>query len=78
MIPLMFLSLINISVFYQDGDLGEKNSVIATVMVAFAATVLTIRNIVPPGSGMVFIEYVAYAYLLISIFTLINALIYRE
>lgn len=47
-------------------------------MVAFAATVLTIRNIVPPGSGMVFIEYIVYAYLLISILTLINALIYRE
>jgi len=59
-IPLWLLGIINLGVFFENEDLGNRIQAISGLMIAFAALIPTIRNQIPPHPGWIFIEILVY------------------
>lgn len=70
-IPLWLLALINLSVFFQNNDIKNRISNIATLMVAYAAFLPTIRSKIPPSPHITLIEIITYTLLATLVFCLI-------
>lgn len=59
-IPLWLLGIINLGIFFENEDLGNRIQGISGLMIAFAALIPTIRNQIPPHPGWIFIEILVY------------------
>lgn len=70
-IPLWLLTLINLSVFFQNNDIKYRISNIAILLVAFAAFLPTIRSKIPPSQHVTLIEIITYTLLSTLVFCLI-------
>ena len=77
-IPLWLLGLINLGVFFEPSDLGNRIQAIAALMVAFAALIPTIRGQIPPHPGWISIEFVVYLEAATCILALLHSLLVRD
>ena len=59
-LPLWLLALINLGIFFQDSNLGDRIGSIATLMIAFVALIPVIRSQIPPNGHLVFIQFLVY------------------
>jgi hypothetical protein len=77
-LPLWLLAIINLGIFFQDNNLGDRIGSIAGIIVAFVALIPTIRDEIPPSPKMVFIEIIIYMETITSILVLIDSISVRN
>jgi len=54
-LPLWSLAIINLGIYFQDGELSGRIASIAGVMIAFIALIPLIRGAIPPNPKVVFV-----------------------
>lgn len=59
-IPLWLLGIVNLGIFFETEDLGNRIQGLSGLMVAFVALIPTIRSQIPPHPGWIFIEVLVY------------------
>lgn len=73
-IPLWLLAIINLCIFFQSIDLGERISSVATLMLAFVAFIPTIHDQIPPNPQIIFAEIMVFLHAATSLLCLISSL----
>lgn len=58
--PLFFLDVLNFGILFQDPGLSDRIAAVATLVLAFAALIPTIRDQIPPNPSITFIEILVY------------------
>lgn len=69
-LPLLFLAVLNIGIFYQDHNLHDRILNISALMISFAALIPVIRAQIPPTSKITYIGMLIYLETLTTIFAL--------
>jgi hypothetical protein len=77
-VPLLLLSLINLTIFFQDNTLSGRVSSIATLMVAYSAFLPTVRTRIPPSPNFTFIDFFVYSLLSSSVLCLLRSYLDRN
>ena len=60
---------------FQDKSLGDRIISIASLMIAYVAFIPTIRNEIPPGPKIVFIEGLIYSVAMTSFIAFVQSLL---
>ena len=76
--PLWILGFINLLVFFQDSNLGDRLANIAAILIAFSALIPTIRSQVPPAPQITLVEVMIYLEIGTSILGLIQSYIVSD
>jgi hypothetical protein len=72
--PLFFLDVLNFGILFQDSSLGDRMAAIATLVLAFAALIPTIRSQIPPNPRITLIEILVYFQTLPTLLAIIQSL----
>lgn len=56
-VPLWLLGIVNLGIFFQDGNLSDRLASIITLVVAFITYIPTIEETIPPTSNIVLGEW---------------------
>jgi hypothetical protein len=72
--PLLFLDILNFGILFQDKSLNDRIAAIATLVLAFAALVPTIRSQIPPNPTITLVEMLVYLQTLPTILAIIQSL----
>jgi hypothetical protein len=72
--PLFFLDILNFGILFQDKNLEDRIAAIATLVLAFAALIPTIRSQIPPNPTITLVEILVYLQTLPTILAIIQSL----
>ena len=73
-LPLWFLGILNLGIYFQEYALAERIASIATVMIAYVSLLPVIRGQLPETPRMTFVEFLVYLQMLIGFFCLIESM----
>lgn len=74
-LPIWFLGLISLCVYFLSNDLGSRLKIVTTVMLSFIAYKPLVRKLLPPNPKITFIEIIIYTLLFISFLLLLSSFI---
>ena len=77
-LPIWILGWVSLAIFFQDFELSNRISSIATIMVAYTQFLSIVRGELPPTPKITFIEVLINASIIINIFCLIESVSMRE
>lgn len=77
-IPVAFLSLVNIAIFFQGNDFPAKISAIATLLIAYTTLLPTVRERMPRTPTITLIDLMLYSVILMSLMVLVRGFIDRN
>ena len=70
-IPIFLLALLSLGIFFQENDLSNRISSIATMVLGYIALIPSIKEQLPPSSRITIIEIVIYISTLCCLFSLV-------
>lgn len=71
--PIIFLALINLAIFFQEQSLSNRISSIAILLLAYTTFLPTLRNRIPPSPKITLIETFLYAIMISSTLCLLRS-----
>jgi hypothetical protein len=74
-VPMMLLSIVNLGIFLQGNSLSSRLSAIATLLVAYAAFIPTIRARVPTTPDVTISDIMLYTLMLLSLLCFLRSYI---
>lgn len=76
-LPTILLALFNLAIFFQEQSLGGRIGAVATLLVAYAAFLPTVRERIPPSPRVTLFEICLYAVMSTSMLCLVRSWIDR-
>lgn len=75
---MVFLSLINLAIFFQEQSLSDRIASIAVLLLAYTTFLPVVRDRIPPSPNITLIEIMLYAIMLSSTLCLLRSFLDRD
>jgi len=77
-VPIVFLSFINLAIFFQEQSLANRISSIVMLLLAYTTFLPIVRNRIPPSPKITLIQLLLYAVMLSSTLCLLRSFLNRN